>query len=107
MTRGASNIEIGRARSQDELLAAFREATLVCVPLLPNLHASGITVIQEAVLAGAPVVATDTGGLDAYFARDEIDSPPPATRARCAQRYWNSPRTQMRRWRKRNAPRRV
>jgi len=36
------------------------------VPLLPNLHASGITVIQEAVLAGVPVVATDTGGLDGH-----------------------------------------
>ena len=72
LARGAGNIEIGRARSQDELVAALREATLVCTPLLPNLHASGITVIQEAVLAGAPVVATQAGGLDAYFADDEI-----------------------------------
>ncbi len=72
LARGASNIRIGRARNQGELVAALRKATLVCVPLLPNLHASGITVIQEAVLAGVPVVATDTGGLDAYFARDEI-----------------------------------
>jgi glycosyltransferase involved in cell wall biosynthesis len=77
LARGATNIEIGRARSQEELVAAFQEATLVCVPLLANLHASGATVIQEAVLAGVPVVATDTGGLDAYFARDEIKYVPP------------------------------
>jgi glycosyltransferase involved in cell wall biosynthesis len=72
VTRGAANVEIGRALTQQELLAAYEEATVVCAPLRPNLHASGLTVIQEAVLAGLPVVATDTGGLDAYFARDEI-----------------------------------
>lgn len=78
LARGTRNIEIGLARTQDELIAAFREATVVCTPLKPNLHASGITVIQEAVLAGVPVVATDTGGLDAYFARDEITFVPPS-----------------------------
>ena len=71
-TSGAANVEVRRARSQDELLRAFAEATLVCVPLRPNLHASGITVIQEAALAGLPIVATDAGGLDDYFPRDEI-----------------------------------
>jgi glycosyltransferase involved in cell wall biosynthesis len=69
--RTQGNVRIGRARDQQELMAAFAEATLVCVPLKPNLHASGITVMQEAALAGLPIVATDTGGLDAYFARDE------------------------------------
>ncbi len=77
MTRGAANIEIGRARNQSELHAAFDQATVVCAPLRPNLHASGATVIQEAVLAGVPVIASDTGGLDAYFARDEIKFVPP------------------------------
>jgi glycosyltransferase involved in cell wall biosynthesis len=71
-TRGAANVEIRVARTQSELSRSFAEATLVCVPLRSNLHASGVTVIQEAVLAGVPVVATDTGGLDAYFARDEV-----------------------------------
>lgn len=72
LARGAANVEIRVARTQSELSRSFAEATLVCVPLRSNLHASGVTVIQEAVLAGVPVVATDTGGLDAYFARDEV-----------------------------------
>ncbi len=72
LARGARNVEIRRARTQAELMRGFEEATLVCVPLRPNVHASGITVIQEAALAGVPIVATDAGGLDAYFPRDEV-----------------------------------
>ncbi len=37
------------------------------VPLKPNKHASGITVMEEAALHGLPMVVTDTGGLKAYF----------------------------------------
>ena len=77
LARGSPNIRIGRARTQGELLEAFEQATVACVPLKPNLHASGITVLQEAVLAGLPAVASDAGGLDAYFARDEITFVPP------------------------------
>jgi glycosyltransferase involved in cell wall biosynthesis len=40
--------------------------------LKPNLHASGITVIAEAVALGLPVIAADTGGLRTYFAESEI-----------------------------------
>jgi glycosyltransferase involved in cell wall biosynthesis len=47
------------------------------VPLKPNLHASGITVIAEAVTFGLPVVATDTGGLRAYFPDEELRFVPP------------------------------
>jgi len=72
LAKGARNIEIRRARTQAELMRGFEEATLVCVPLRDNLHASGITVVQEAALAGAPIVATDAGGLEAYFPRDEV-----------------------------------
>jgi glycosyltransferase involved in cell wall biosynthesis len=72
LSRGAANVEIRPARTQAELVQSFEQAAVVCVPLRPNFHASGITVIQEAVLAGVPVVATDTGGLDAYFMRDEV-----------------------------------
>jgi glycosyltransferase involved in cell wall biosynthesis len=75
--RGAANVEIRPARTHAELMRSFEQATVVCVPLRPNLHASGITVVQEAALAGVPVVATDTGGLDAYFARDEVRFVPP------------------------------
>jgi len=72
LVKSAGNIEVTRARSNDELHRAFDEATLVCVPLKKNFHASGLTVIQEAVLSGVPVVATDIGGLSGYFCADEI-----------------------------------
>lgn len=70
-------VEIRRARTNSELVTALQAATLVCVPLKPNQHASGITAIQEAVLSGVPVVATDTGGLTGYFGPDEIRYVPP------------------------------
>lgn len=77
LVRGLSNAMIARARTNAELDERFASATVVCVPLRPNKHASGITVIQEAVLAGVPVVATDAGGLSGYFAPDEIRYVPP------------------------------
>lgn len=77
LARGRPNLRIGQARSQVELAAQFAEASVVCVPLKPNRHASGITVIQEAVLAGLPVVATATGGLEDYFGADAVRYVPP------------------------------
>ena len=74
---GAGNVRIRPARTNAELRAAFDRATMVAVPLFPNLHASGITVIQEAVLSGLPVVATDTGGLRFYFGADAVTYVPP------------------------------
>ncbi len=67
LTRGFSNVVISSATTNAELRSAYARAMVVAVPLLPNLHASGITVIQEAVLAGVPVVASDVGGLRSYF----------------------------------------
>lgn len=72
LAKSGGNVEVTRARSNEELHKAFAEATLVCVPLKPNLHASGLTVVQEAILSGVPVVATDVGGLSAYFSADEV-----------------------------------
>ncbi|RZI60253.1 MAG: glycosyltransferase [Pseudomonas sp.] len=68
----SKNIELFSAKTNEELKRAFAWATVVCVPLKNNLHASGITAIQEAVLSGVPVVATNTGGLQLYFSGDEI-----------------------------------
>lgn len=67
-----ANIEIGRPSNNIELVALYEWADVVCVPLKPNLHASGITVVQEAVLQGKPVICTAVGGLDAYFSDDEV-----------------------------------
>ncbi|CAM3178958.1 glycosyltransferase [Methylobacterium mesophilicum] len=71
-SRKWDNITIKPAQSNDELVAAYGRAMLAVVPLRSNLHASGITAIQEAILAGLPVIATDTGGLRSYFTDDEI-----------------------------------
>ncbi len=50
----------------------FDWADLVVVPLKPNLHASGITVIEEAVILGLPVICSHAGGLEAYFSAEEV-----------------------------------
>jgi glycosyltransferase involved in cell wall biosynthesis len=47
-------------------------ADIVVVSLKPNLHASGITVVQEAALRGVPVICSDAGGLRAYFSDREV-----------------------------------
>jgi glycosyltransferase involved in cell wall biosynthesis len=62
-----SNVLIKAAKTNAELKQVLREATLMLVPLKPNIHASGITAIQEAALFGLPVIATGTGGLRSYF----------------------------------------
>jgi glycosyltransferase involved in cell wall biosynthesis len=72
LMKNRPNLQIMQAHSNSELLERFAEATVVCVPLKYNLHASGITAIQEAVLAGVPVIATATGGLEDYFGPDTI-----------------------------------
>lgn len=86
LAKGRPNLRITRARTNGELTGHLTEASVVCVPLKPNRHASGITVIQEAVLAGVPVVATDTGGLRGYFGPDAVRYVPPgdATALRAA-----------------------
>ena len=65
LVRSATNVEITHPRTNDDLMALYDWADIVVVPLKPNLHASGITVVQEATLCGLPVVCTDTGGLGA------------------------------------------
>jgi glycosyltransferase involved in cell wall biosynthesis len=67
-----SNIEVLNISSNDQLFAAFGWADILAVTLKPNLHASGITVLQEAAMRGVAIVCTDTGGLRAYFSDDEI-----------------------------------
>lgn len=71
--RRAAHVKVVEPRRNGELLELFEWADLVVVPLKPNLHASGLTVVQEALLHGLPVVSSDTGGLkEAYFADDEV-----------------------------------
>jgi glycosyltransferase involved in cell wall biosynthesis len=66
------NVAIIAPKTAQEVSELYAWADVAVVPLKPNLHASGITVILEAVLCGVPVICTDTGGLRAYFSDDEV-----------------------------------
>jgi glycosyltransferase involved in cell wall biosynthesis len=74
----AANVTVVRPRTHGELAVLYDWADVVALSLKPNLHASGITVVQEATVFGLPVVCTDVGGLRAYFGDDEICYVPPA-----------------------------
>ncbi len=67
-----ANVTRQHARSNEQLTAWYRAADVVLVALRSNLHASGLTVLQEAAVFGLPVVCTDVGGLDDYFGRDDL-----------------------------------
>jgi glycosyltransferase involved in cell wall biosynthesis len=71
------NIEIVRLQTNCELLALYQWADVVVLAIKPNLHASGITVIEEAALQGVPVICSDAGGLGAYFRETEVRFVPP------------------------------
>jgi glycosyltransferase involved in cell wall biosynthesis len=72
-----ANVVLVHPKTNDELAALYGWADIVALPLSPNLHASGITVIEEATIFGVPVICTDTGGLRAYFSGDQITYVPP------------------------------
>jgi glycosyltransferase involved in cell wall biosynthesis len=73
----ATNVEIVRPKTNKELFALYQWADVLVLATKPNFHASGITVIQEAVLQGLPVICSDTGGLRAYFTDTEVHYVPP------------------------------
>lgn len=77
LIRRASNVEIIHPKANDELSALYDWADLVALAIKPNLHASGITVVEEATVFGVPVICTDTGGLKAYFSDAEVRYVPP------------------------------
>ncbi|MCI0598524.1 MAG: glycosyltransferase family 4 protein [Beijerinckiaceae bacterium] len=66
------NIELLKVSSNEQLFESYDWADIVVVALKPNLHVSGITVLQEAALRGVAVICTDTGGLKAYFSDEEV-----------------------------------
>jgi glycosyltransferase involved in cell wall biosynthesis len=70
--RNAPNVRLVKAQTEADVRQLYQWADIVVVPLKHNRHASGITVIFEGIISGVPVVATDTGGLRAYFSDDEI-----------------------------------
>jgi glycosyltransferase involved in cell wall biosynthesis len=73
----APNVEIALfsgIRKQHEL---YEWADVIVVPLRPNSHASGITVMLEAAAVGKPMVVTNVGALQDYFPADEAAYIPP------------------------------
>ena len=73
----APNVEIALfsgIRKQHEL---YDWADVIVVPLRPNTHASGITVMLEAAAVGKPMIVTDVGALQDYFPVGEASYIPP------------------------------
>ena len=80
----ASNVEIALFSGIKKQHELYDWADVIVVPLRPNTHASGITVMLEAEAVGKPMVATSVGALQDYFPSSEASyiSPfnPPALR---------------------------
>ena len=53
--------------SHTSLRKAYADHAVVALATTPNRHASGLTVLLEAMACGRPVVATRGGGLEAYL----------------------------------------
>jgi glycosyltransferase involved in cell wall biosynthesis len=67
-----ANVTLVHPKTNDEYIGLYRWADLVALALNPNLHGSGITVVEEAVVLGVPVVVADGGALKCYFSEDEL-----------------------------------
>ncbi|MFP4906480.1 glycosyltransferase, partial [Paraburkholderia sp. BR14261] len=63
----ADNVEIVRVSGIKQQHALYDWADIIVVPLRPNTHASGITVMLEAAALGKPMIATKVGALEDYF----------------------------------------
>ena len=74
---GGANVTIAAASTEAEVRGLYDWADMVVVPLKPNRHVSGRTVIFEAVALAVPVIVTDVGGLRAYFTDGEVRFVPP------------------------------
>lgn len=67
LIQNSHNVSIKKFYKNEDYLSFLSSCDVMLVPLKRNLHASGLTAIQEAILLGIPVVVTNVGGLDYYF----------------------------------------
>lgn len=67
VVREVPNFKVRAAVDVEDLIAAYRDADVVAVPLRHNMHVSGITVAMESLSAGRPLVITRTGGVEDYL----------------------------------------
>ena len=73
----ASNVEIAPAAGLKKQRELYDWADVIVVPLRPNAHASGITVMLEAAALGKPMIVTDAGALKDYFTDEQAAYVPP------------------------------
>ncbi|RQS16240.1 glycosyltransferase [Burkholderia sp. Bp9002] len=73
----APNVTIGSASGLAKQHELYAWADVIVVPLRPNFHASGITVMLEAAAVGKPMIVSDVGGLRDYFPHDTAAYVPP------------------------------
>jgi glycosyltransferase involved in cell wall biosynthesis len=76
IAQSAPNIKIESPANNAALFKLYYTCDGVIVPLTENMHASGITVIEEAAQRGRPVIASDVGGLRSYFGDDAVNYVP-------------------------------
>lgn len=73
----ASNVAIAPASGLKAARELYDWADVIVVPLRDNTHASGITVVLEAVALGKPLIVTDVGALRDYFGPEHMTYVPP------------------------------
>jgi glycosyltransferase involved in cell wall biosynthesis len=73
----APNVEIALFSGIKKQHELYDWADVIVVPLRPNSHASGITVMLEAAAVGKPMVVTNVGALQDYFPASEASYIPP------------------------------
>ena len=67
-----ANVTLVHPKTNDDYIALYRWADIVALALNQNLHGSGITVVEEAVVLGVPVLVADGGALKCYFSEEEL-----------------------------------
>jgi glycosyltransferase involved in cell wall biosynthesis len=71
------NVQVAPAAGLKKQRELYDWADVIVVPLRPNTHASGITVMLEAAAVGKPMVVTNVGGLQDYFSARAAAYVPP------------------------------
>lgn len=66
------NIEVRTFNNKKDFVEFVLKQDLSIVPLKDNLHASGLTAIQESIIFGIPVLCSNKGGLSDYFNNEVV-----------------------------------
>jgi glycosyltransferase involved in cell wall biosynthesis len=66
-----NNVKLLRITNRSDFVACYRAADIALVTMVENIF-SGITSALDAVAAGVPLIASQTGGIPTYFTEDEV-----------------------------------